>query len=61
MTFLTDSDKDVLENMFKGTQKNSAMLGVTDCSRKKYKEEIHLVIWVINQSTKNSTTKGADP
>ena len=42
------SDKDVVENMFKA--KNSAMLVVvvTDCSKKKkYKEESHLVIWVI--------------
>jgi hypothetical protein len=30
---LTDSDKDVLENMFKVT-KNFAVLGVTDCFRK---------------------------
>jgi hypothetical protein len=32
---LADSDQIVLENRFKVTQKNSAVLGVTDCSRKK--------------------------
>ena len=32
------------------------MLWVIDCSRKKYKEEIHLVIWVVQSTTTITTT-----
>lgn len=45
---LADSNKDVSENMFKVTQNNSAMMGIIDSARKKkYKEDIYLVIWII--------------
>jgi hypothetical protein len=45
---LADSGKDVLENIFKGNKKNSALLRVTDCTKKQiYEEEIYLDIWII--------------
>lgn len=44
---LADSDKDVLENMFKVTQRILPCWGLQIAPENKYKEEIHLVIWVI--------------
>lgn len=49
---LDDSDKDVLENMFKVTQRILPCWGLQIAPENKYKEEIHLVIWVIKSINK---------
>lgn len=52
-----DSNKNTLEEMFQETQRIQPCLEVTDYTRKKYKEEIHLVIWVTKSVNKPSGRK----